>query len=279
MANGGMNIIGYGILVKGSNNLVVNNSITGVWYGIGTSSSSSSNTIMGNNFSVVPRPLDIDGSNNLIKEHFISHTGFAFTVFLSGFHNTLFNNTIIADGWVLTIASSQYCTVSDNNIIRMGYTGSEAGIWIWNSQFNTIINNTIKNHSVGILIEGDSSNNIIYHNNFRNNIKQAVAPEPVTNIWDDGYPSGGNYWSDYTGIDANNDGIGDTPYIINASNIDHYPLMYPYYTHLPVGDITGSADMPDGKVDMYDVGLAAYAFGSYPGHERWRPAADITGPD
>jgi hypothetical protein len=45
------------------------------------------------------------------------------------------------------------------------------------------------------------------------------------NVWDDGYPSGGNYWSDYAGTDANHDGIGDTPYIVDANNTDHYPLI------------------------------------------------------
>jgi len=42
-----------------------------------------------------------------------------------------------------------------------------------------------------------------------------------------------------------------------------------------VGDITGPGGWPDGKVDMRDVGLAAKAFGSYPGHPRWNPIADI----
>ena len=45
------------------------------------------------------------------------------------------------------------------------------------------------------------------------------------NVWDDGYPSGGNYWDNYTGVDSNHDGIGDTPYIIDADNVDNYPLM------------------------------------------------------
>src|SRR5438552_18247804 len=60
-------------------------------------------------------------------------------------------------------------------------------------------------------------------------------------MWDDGYPSGGNFWSDYTGVDncsgpnqdvcPDPDGIGDTPYTIDANNSDRYPLI-----HLPGND-------------------------------------------
>jgi len=57
------------------------------------------------------------------------------------------------------------------------------------------------------------------------------------NVWDDGYPSGGNYWSDYTGVDVKggpdqdlpgSDGIGDTPYVLDTNNRDRYPLTKPY---------------------------------------------------
>jgi len=57
------------------------------------------------------------------------------------------------------------------------------------------------------------------------------------NVWDDGYPSGGNYWSDYNGTDmlsgpyqneSGSDGIGDAAYAIDTNNIDRYPLMNPW---------------------------------------------------
>jgi parallel beta-helix repeat protein len=87
-------------------------------------------------------------------------------------------------------------------------------------------NDIFDNYYAGIAIS-DASNNYIYHNNFLRNRYQAY--DDATNVWDDGYPSGGNYWDDYTGIDADWDGIGDTPYaIVNGFNIDRYPLMAPY---------------------------------------------------
>ena len=51
------------------------------------------------------------------------------------------------------------------------------------------------------------------------------ARDDVINQWDNG--TKGNFWSDYTGIDINSDGVGDTPY--NLSDVgnkkDRYPLM------------------------------------------------------
>jgi len=58
----------------------------------------------------------------------------------------------------------------------------------------------------------------------------------LINTWDNGYPSGGNYWSDYTDVDnysgsyqneTGSDGIWDHPHTIDANNQDRYPLVYP----------------------------------------------------
>lgn len=56
---------------------------------------------------------------------------------------------------------------------------------------------------------------------------------------------------------------------------DNYCLHW--LTVSMIGDITGPDSLPDGKVDMRDIGTAAGAFGSYPGHARWNQEADITG--
>jgi hypothetical protein len=70
---------------------------------------------------------------------------------------------------------------------------------------------------------GAGYNNTFFENNFA---AKFVWPVNDANFWDNG--SVGNYWSDYDGADANGDGIGDTPYIINAVNQDRYPLMNPW---------------------------------------------------
>jgi len=132
------------------------------------------------------------------------------------------------------LSHSNKNTISNNVIARNEYWGIEGSEF---SYENTIADNTIsKNyHGIGVF---HSRNNRIYHNNFIENTGWVQAYTlNSTDSWDGGYPSGGNYWSDYIGVDVRSgsgqdllgsDGIGDTPHLIDADNQDRYPLVKPW---------------------------------------------------
>jgi parallel beta-helix repeat protein len=116
-------------------------------------------------------------------------------------------------------------TLTGFTVMRGGSNPNDAGIMIHTS-YNVITENNVeKNNYYGLyVIEGC---NTIYHNNIVGNTYQAFDII-AGSAWDDGYPSGGNYWSDYTGTDENEDGIGEIPYPTGNSSADHYPLIHPY---------------------------------------------------
>jgi len=86
---------------------------------------------------------------------------------------------------------------------------------------NYILQNNMTNNSRSVTL-WESKNNTLYHNNFLNNTFGSVTAADL-NFLDNGFE--GNYWSNYTGVDLNHDGIGDSPYVIDANHTDHYPLM------------------------------------------------------
>ena len=113
---------------------------------------------------------------------------------------------------------------------------------------NTARANTQAGFHIGSLPMNPPFSNVFFHNNFIDNAIQVGVPLGYANTWDDGYPSGGNYWSDYEGVDADGDGIGDTQYVISSvswefdeerdepflvsgepdgNNVDRFPLMTP----------------------------------------------------
>ena len=93
---------------------------------------------------------------------------------------------------------------------------------VWNNN-NTFSGNTISNNSNGIWLSSDSNTNKIFLNHFIANEINA-GDYGINNTWDNGFS--GNYWDDYSGNDTNNDGIGDTPYIVpgTAGSLDNFPI-------------------------------------------------------
>jgi hypothetical protein len=145
------------------------------------------------------------------------------------------SNTIIdgsGSGIVISIADHTYEVNIGGFTIQNGDVGINFGT---SSLSNHIIDTTIKNNGIGIETEETSFGNTIYHNNFIENTEH-VDLVPDNQLFHNGYPSGGNYWDDYTGLDEKSglnqdqpgsDGIGDTPYMVLGSETgkDEYPFI------------------------------------------------------
>lgn len=170
-------------------------------------------------------------ANNSITGNEVTKSGAGIQLELT-LNNSISGNRIIdcyGEGITLDRANR-------NNIMENNITNNDRGIWLQESSNNLIVNNNIQKNGIGIHYHSSSSN-VIYHNNLENNATQVDYNKPFNagedtdsiNSWDNGYPSGGNYWgSYYSGTDSNGDGIGDTPYVINVNNRDNNPFMSTY---------------------------------------------------
>ena len=257
---------GAGILLTHSlNNSIIGNNMTSNGYGVYLYSSSNNNSIIGNNVTANNNGIGLsDSSNNILRSNILTDNTYNLDVW--GLTPTHFINDIddsnTVEGkpiyyWInetdaIVPPDAGYialvnCThISVQNLTLISNTH---GILLAYTVNSTIIGNNIKNNYFGIRLK-DSSNNSIYHNSFVNNVNQVSAYNSV-NIWDDGYPSGGNYWSDYDGTDvysgpyqndAGSDGIADTPHVIGITIQDNYPLMKSYGGLFDIGitDVTVS---------------------------------------
>lgn len=212
---------GTGITLAGRTNITIQNTVTEAFeYGIYLGSS----------------------SGNSITRNNITNNGNAIVLY-SSLNNSITENNITANnnhGIVLHYSSNN--SIAENNVAA----NNHHGIYLFNSSGNSMTGNSITDSLTGIYLY-NSSNNIIYHDKFINNTAQVQSVISI-NVWDDGYPSGGNYWSDYaskypnaTEIDSS--GIWNTPYVIDTNNIDHYPVVpeFPSLFIIPMCILTSLA--------------------------------------
>ena len=198
-----------------------------------------------------------DSENNLISNNVISENVVnGVEIYKSDFNviqlNTITQNLI--DGIALNYYS-YYNVVIDNYV----YENMDDGVQISKSSNNSFRKNQIiENNETGIQITDYSFYNKLYHNNIINNTVNAV--DECGGIWNESYPLGGNYWSDYNEDDLYGgpnqdmlgpDGIGDIPYEIPCEHgTDYYPLMNPFEIYY-IMDIESPEEVNEGE--MFDV--------------------------
>ena len=197
------------------------------------------NTISGNNITGADGPgvQMLNSSYNTLTGNSIIANEVGVTLNDSSY-NTISGNTVASNGEGIKLDGSSHNTLTGNDITNNTGTAFlwPAGLWLNNSSYNTIsVNNMADNRDYVITLR-NSHNNMIFHNNFVNTVWGVYVSTDSVNIWNDDYPSGGNYWSDYGGADEKSgpdqdqpgsDGIGDTSYIIDSNNRDWYPLTNP----------------------------------------------------
>jgi len=244
-------------LWRSNSTKIVGNNITNNLWGIcgfspvwSVSGESLNCTISGNNITNNRFGVWLSSfPHSTLSGNYVSYNEYG--VHLADCHNSTIsgNNVLNNVLGILVSGESDGSTISGNNVSSKEHADDPASVGIelgsgnvvvernmvtdnycgvrLSSPYNTVRENTISGNIEGIIIAVSPGREHIYHNNFNGNQVQIGHPEWVhpSNVWDDGYPSGGNYWSDYDGTDANHDGIGDTAYIIAANNTDNYPLM------------------------------------------------------
>ncbi len=238
----------YGIQVEDCNNCIISentvsyNSDTGMSM-IGDNNTFVKNTAnhnnnsgmgLGGNYSIISENIasynkvvgiSIGGDNNNVSRNTACNNGGYGTglygIELSGNNNILSLNNITGNSRMgMYLGDFNNNTISGNNVNSNG----EVGIELFYGNNNTISGNTIFNNTAGILIHAGGHDNLIFNNTFINNLDANAEDNGNNNQWDNG--TIGNYWSDYPGVDANDDGIGDTSYDITgtASSQDNFPI-------------------------------------------------------
>ncbi|MCD4846120.1 MAG: hypothetical protein K8R25_16710 [Methanosarcinales archaeon] len=194
-----------------------------------------------------------ESSQNTLSDNTMSQNSYNFGIYssnLSGYIQNIDTSNIVDEKPIYYLIDEQDKVIPDdagyvavvnatNTTIKdLTLTMNYEGVLLVHTNYSIIENCTINSNHYGIYLK-ESYCNFIYNNHF-NNIHNANTSGSYNNIWNitktaglniiGGLHLAGNYWSDYTGIDTDKDGLGDTltPYnssgeILNGG--DYHPLM------------------------------------------------------
>jgi hypothetical protein len=206
------------INLNGSNQTIMQNTITGtatfLISCVGSNNNIALNNVTGNGGGVYAK-----GSRNVIHGNIVTAESGEGGLEIEGDRNTIANNSLV-----------NFVSVGGASNIVFGNTipGNLAVVGNNNVFFSNYLQGLVLGNNVQ-----DASNNTFYHNNFNFVENEALpAGEKTFTVWagvkgDNFLDNGreGNFWSDYGGIDWNLDGIGDTPYVIDAKDTRNYHYM------------------------------------------------------
>lgn len=209
-------------------NLQIGNVAAGIEIAYSNGMNVSGNSISDSKWSI----YFVSASWNEVSNNSIENNERGIYLTASSDNNTISNNAVSSTVWdgISIMQSSSNDVV--NNVVTNG-SGRGVYVFVFDATDNSIIGNDILYNSYGITVFGSGTR--VFHNNFIDNDRQAVNSDLKNNLWNDSYPSGGNYWSDYIGFDncsgpnqdicPDPDGIGDTSYDFDSDGHDYYPLM------------------------------------------------------
>ncbi|KXB06999.1 hypothetical protein AKJ54_00870, partial [candidate division MSBL1 archaeon SCGC-AAA382K21] len=273
---------GIALYVDSDNNSLVSNSCYANKIGIRIRNSSDNNTLIGNKcLNNIYGVRIVSSLDVTMKNQAISNSQYNFGVAgskVSHFVHDIDETNLIEGRPIRYLVDNEGGSI--DNSLRVGYLAlvrceniriedltlerNDQGILLASSQNIVIQNCELENNNFG-LYAFSSDNNHIYHSNFINNENQVYVDG--SNSWDNGYPSGGNYWSDYTGVDENKgknqnisggDGIGDEPYEVSGeSSLDRYPFMeaWPPTSDVQVLIYPSEDNAPPGMELAYEVSV------------------------